>query len=574
MKYILIAFILLTSIYAKDFSIVIDKPFDSALFDIVEDYDRSISAVGFSKSFPSSKVDTTSYTNAFDYLSSISSSHGSQMHLVKIDNYATIEIDKPANLTKYNEAVSLVKTPQNGYFVGGYTLDGSLLISRLSANGKIIFSKTFGTKNHDSMKNIILLRDGGVLTIGSSTTSRSSKDNIFETGLGLNDIYITRFTKDGRKLWGRKYGTEYDDKGIDAVEARDGSLVIVGTTEYDTHKNITLLRLTGNGDKIWLKHYKEKNKLTPYKLIKLRDNNFLLSSSKQNEMNKEQIRLMKFTLQNDVLIDKEIFTSYSSTLRDIQEYSDGGIIGVGSVKDTYNTNALVMILDSTLNMVNQEHYGDQNYDVFNAVTILHNSQAAVAGVNTSQVSQESNMWITKLNRDATMVQISTKVESFYAQLCKIFKKEIDTKKITIKEDLSIEFIDKALLFEQGVYKLTTAQKDFIKLFGKKLIPFLNANKEFISSLEVNGHTSSEWGGTSFTNNYLQNGKLSMNRSYATLSHLFKEQSKPTKVWLAGVLKGSGLAFSKQITFDNKVENKAKSRRVAFKILLTDPTRTF
>ena len=568
MKYIILILTLISSLYGKDFSIIIDKPFNSFLFDIVEDYDRSISAVGFSKSNANTQVQNTTYTNAFDYLRAASSSHGSQMHLVKVDKTASIIIDKQANLSSYNEAVALVKSPQNGYYIGGYTLDGSLLVSKLNAKGDIIFNKTFGTKNHDTMNNIILLKDGGILTIGSSTTSRSSQDNIFETGLGLSDIYITRFNKYGRKVWGKKYGTEYDDRGVDAIEADDGSIIIVGTTAYDAHKNITLLRVTGNGDKIWLKHYKEKSKLTPYKIIKLRDHNFLLSVSKQNEMSKEQVRVIKFNLQNDVLMDKEIYTSYSSVLRDIKEYSDGGIIGVGYVKDTYNTNALVMLLDSTLNMTHQEHFGEQNYDEFNAVSILHNTQAAVAGINTSEDSQESNMWIVKLNRDATIVQVSTKVENFYKELNKIFKEEIDAKKIQIREDLTIEFTAKGLLFEQGVYKLTKVQEDFLVLFGKKLIPFLHTNKEFIATLEVNGHTSSEWGKkNSFTSTYLKNGKLSMNRSYATLSSLFNSQNKPTQVWLAKVLKGSGLSFSKKVTFDNEVENKVKSRRVAFKILL-------
>ncbi len=71
-----------------------------------------------------------------------------------------------------------------------------------------------------------------------------------------------------------------------------------------------------------------------------------------------------------ILIDKEIATSYSSALKDIKEYSNGNIIGVGFVKDTYNTDALVMTLDNTLSMLNQEHFGDENYDMFNAVTIL------------------------------------------------------------------------------------------------------------------------------------------------------------------------------------------------------------
>ena len=89
-------------------------------------------------------------------------------------------------------------------------------------------------------------------------------------------------------------------------------------------------------------------------------------------------------------------------------YSNSNLIGVGYVKDSYNTDALVIILNSKLEMLYQEHYGDENLDQFNAVTILHNSQSAVAGIKTDENSQEANMWIVKINSDATMSQISAK----------------------------------------------------------------------------------------------------------------------------------------------------------------------
>jgi hypothetical protein len=41
------------------------------------------------------------------------------------------------------------------------------------------------------------------------------------------------------------------------------------------------------------------------------------------------------------------------------------------------------------------------------------------------------MWITKLNRDAIMAQVSSSVDSFYGKLCEIFKVEIKAKKIEI-----------------------------------------------------------------------------------------------------------------------------------------------
>jgi len=108
-----------------DFSIIVDKPFDGALLDITQDYDREISAVGFSKDYKmKSNRKSSTYTNAFDYLKSVSNSNDSQITLVKVDSSANIIINETVSLLKCNEAVAVVKTPNNGYFIGGSTLDG------------------------------------------------------------------------------------------------------------------------------------------------------------------------------------------------------------------------------------------------------------------------------------------------------------------------------------------------------------------------------------------------------------------------------------------------------------------
>ena len=569
MRYILISILLLNSLNAKisDFSVIIDKPFNDALFDIAQDYDRQISAVGFTTKHKSKKKSfNNTFTNPFDYLESLSSANSSQMNLLKIDHAANITLNKTLNISTFSKAVSVIKTPSDGYFVGGYTLDGSLVVLKLNYNGDIIFSRKFGTANLDSMSSLKLLSDGGVLAIGSAITTRSKDDPLFQTGLGLNDIFITRFSKDGVKLWSKKYGTVDDDKAIDAVEAFDGSIMVLSSTENESHKNINLMRINENGNKVWLKVYDEKVDVTPYSITRLRDNNFLLSLSQKNDMNTEQVRLIKISMHKKTIVDKIIPTTYSSLLKSIKEYSNSNLIGVGSVRDTYNTDALQMQFDSELNLLCQEHYGEENYDMFNSVAILHNSKAAAVGINTSETSQESNMWIMKLNSDCTVAQKSTKEVDFYIALKRLFKDEIESNKLRIYEDMSIEFIYPELYFKVAEYILTKPQKEFLTKFSKKLIPFLYRYTEMIDTLEINGHTSSEWGNTSFTQTYLKNEKLSMNRSFSTLSYIFKKQDKTTQKWLSEILKGSGLSYSKKVMLYNS-EDRDRSRRVSFKIIL-------
>jgi hypothetical protein len=408
--FFLLAITLCANAQKEKFSLIIQKPFNAALFDITEDYDRGISAVGFSNEFKASSGTSKSFSNAFDYLQSVSSKYGAQMALVKVDNKANIILSKVAKLKRFNKAVALVKSADNGYFVGGYTLDGSLLVARLDANANILYSKTFGTKNYDRMNNLVLLSDGGVLAVGSSFTSRDTHDAMFTTGLGNNDLFLTRFSKEGTIVWSKKYGTAYDDNGIDAVEAIDGSIIVISTMAKKNSRDVNFMRITQNGNKIWLNHFiaqtNQHKRVIPKKIIRLRDNSFVVALIEYNQVQKEHIRLVKFDLYQNILQDRIIQTNYPSGLNDIKEFSNGTLMGVGYVKDKHNTDGLAMLLDSDLSLLTQEHYGDENFDVFYALCILHNSQVAVAGVHTQKHSQETNMWIVKLNHDTSMAEIS------------------------------------------------------------------------------------------------------------------------------------------------------------------------
>ena len=600
MRYLLPFLLLFSLLHAeqKPFSVIVRQPFDAALFDITEDYDRTISAIGFSKQFKQNRAASQEFTNPFDYLESLSDSFGYQMHFIKVNNDAKIILSKAAKLPKFNTAVSILKTPTNGYFVGGYTMDGSLLVAKLDTLAHIQASSVFGTKNYDRMYKLVPLSDGGVLAVGSSTTSRDTHDNMFETGLGNTDIYLTRFDKHLHMRWSKKYGTQYDDEGIDAVEANDGSIVVISKTSYDKHLNVSLMRITENGNRIWLKHFKTKNLVIPKRIIKLKDGNFVVSLCQYNDAQKEHIRLIKFDLYQNVLIDKEIQTTYPSCLNDIKEFSNGTFIAVGYVKDSYNTDGLAMILDASLSMLKQEHYGDENFDEFKGATILHNSQVAVAGIHTDKHSQETNMWITKLNSDATMVMLrvaqpkskrkrtytyssifdtdntpgyskqKSSSNDFYQKLCKLFDTEIKTKKLQITKDLTLTLLSPNLYFQAGQYTLHREQKLFLKHFFHKLIPFLKKHRQRIKTLEINGHTSSEWKNAQNTQRYLKNEKLAMRRAYSVIDFLLSSQDAKTQKWLTKVLKGSGLSYSQKIMFNNK-EDKIHSRRVNFKILLED-----
>lgn len=560
------------TLFAQEYSLIIKKPFQSALFDITQSYDGNLFAVGFSQSFPThnNEADRT-YTDAFEYLESLSEAHGTQIHLLKADQSKRVLLSKALKLSQMNEARAVAKLNDGGFIVGGHTLDGALLLVKISAEGELYFSQTYGATSDEKMSDMILLPDGGVLVIGTAATSRSPYDDLFESGLGKNDIYLLRVSKSGEKLWSNKYGTAEDDAGVSIAAAKDGSFMIAAQNYQNQKNQLQLLRINETGAKLWQKTLPTPYDSEPTKIISLRNSTFLVALKEHNKTHKEHIRLIKCNLQGEIVANKEIFTNYPSALLDIAEFADGSLMGVGYVRDGSNTDALAMQISRNLTLLNQEHYGAKSHDAFSSVTILNNSQVAAAGVHTDSLSQESNMWIVKLNANATLAKLQTTpldtgTDTLLKELRLLFAPEIAKGDLKINADFTIELIGSALYFQQGEYKLTKAQEYFLKAFAEKLMQFLLKHKNKIAQLQINGHTSSEWANTDFTNNYIQNAELSMQRSFAVMHYIFTHQNHSNQIWLSSVLQESGWSYSKKVV-KNGVEAKEKSRRVNFKIIL-------
>jgi outer membrane protein OmpA-like peptidoglycan-associated protein len=219
-----------------------------------------------------------------------------------------------------------------------------------------------------------------------------------------------------------------------------------------------------------------------------------------------------------------------------------------------------------MNMLCQDHFGSKSYDKLEGMQILHNSQVAAVGIYTPSQSQESDMWILKLNEDCTIAPLATTTTSFYEELLHTFAKEIQQNLLVIHKNLSIELTDKNLYFAVGAYELTKEQKSFLDSFSNKLFTLMQKYQHAIESFSINGHTSSEWGNAPFTQRYLKNERLSMNRAYSTLSYMFETQTQERQMFLSQIFKGIGQNYRKRVLLDEK-EDKELSRRVSFEITL-------
>ena len=566
-KHILFLFISTNFLFANnsDFSIIFNKSFENNLVSITQNYDRTLSTLGLTRNFNANNKYAESYSNPFEYLASQSNKYGNELHLLQTDLEGNIQKDITIALGMFATPAALIKTPNDGYILGGSTAHGSFLVVKLSPEAKIEFQKEISNPNKDTMNTLVALEDGGILIVGTTNISRKTYGDMFDGGVGGHDISLIRLSKYAEIVWSKKFGSPEHDSGIDAVELSDGSFMVLGDSKTKDLYTTLILKVSENGDTIWSEKIESETMLTPKKLLNLKNQSVLISLIEKDDVAKDQIRLLIIDSQKNILNDKQITTRYPSQLNDIALFANGDIFGVGSVRDAQNTDGLIMRLDGNLKLICQDHFGDTSYDSFDSLALLHNSQIAAVGRHTQQ-GEESNMWMMKFNDDCSIASRNQSATSLHNELLNIFSKEIDAHAITITKDMILSIEESELYFEVGKYNLVQKQKEFLNILSQKLIPFIKKYHTIIDTVEINGHTSSEWSGVDFSVNYINNAKLSLNRSFAVLSYIFNTQDKKTQEILTTLLRGTGVSYKDKKMIE-KVEDKEKSRRVTFKIIL-------
>ena len=128
-------------------------------------------------------------------------------------------------------------------------------LTKLDATGTILWTRQWGGDADDLAGGVAVDRDGNVYVAG---TTGGSVDG--QTSAGSDDLFVTKWTNDGMKLWTRQWGTarlEGDILGGMAVTG-DNSLVVTGQTVGALDGNVPVgswdvfaTKLDTNGARLW-----------------------------------------------------------------------------------------------------------------------------------------------------------------------------------------------------------------------------------------------------------------------------------------------------------------------------------
>ncbi len=145
----------------------------------------------------------------------------------------------------------------------------------------------------------------------------------------------------------------------------------------------------------------------------------------------------------------------------------------------------------------------------------------------------------------------------------------------ILDDNTIMFKEPDVLFEKNKFSVRERFKKILDDFFPRYVEILSSDKFIndIIELRVEGHTSTVGPpGSTEQESYLYNANLSQQRAFSVVDYVFTlGESRIHQEWLIKVLRANGLAFAKLI-YDEGIENKARSRRVEFRVITNTEER--
>jgi len=212
------------------------------------------------------------------------SSDGTQIWSEK---YGTDSFDDGRSVTVDSQGNVYVAGSTNGEF-DGYAENNTysdIFLSKFSSEGTLLWTRQYGTWHHDYGRAVTTDNSGNIYVTGYT-------DEEFDgyTNSGSYDIFLTKFSSEGIALWTVQYGGSSGDVG-ESVTSDGTDIYIVGTTNGDLDGNtnsgrsdIFFTKFSGDGTKLWTKQFGTDTFDKGYSIVADSRNHLYITGSTEGEL--------------------------------------------------------------------------------------------------------------------------------------------------------------------------------------------------------------------------------------------------------------------------------------------------
>ncbi|MDR0591867.1 MAG: hypothetical protein LBG60_01135 [Bifidobacteriaceae bacterium] len=168
----------------------------------------------------------------------------------------------------FDSLSAVAMTADGGYMTAGATLSvdgdfpvtedvGYALLARFDATGEMLWAETLGGSDVDTLSGLVVTADGGCVAVGMT----SSVDGDFPAAEGGTDALVAGFDAAGERLWAKTLGGTGPDGFASLAAIADGGYIVVGQTasqdgDFAASRgggDAVLAKLTEAGEMLWSK---------------------------------------------------------------------------------------------------------------------------------------------------------------------------------------------------------------------------------------------------------------------------------------------------------------------------------
>ena len=383
----------------------------------------------------------------FAYLCIFSSCGSDNNAATNITNQNT-EIQKIFTLggTKNESGQSVVKTPDGGYAVLGYTqsMDLDVLnktnnsydywLIKFDAFGNQEWQKVYGGSDDDRGQEIINTSDGGYAIIGSS----KSQDGDVSLNSGFNDFWVLKISNSGNLIWEKSFGYSGSDNGFSIIQTQDNGYLITGVIDVTSSNgqgnnklNINrhaggdywVIKINSLGNLQWSRYFGGSFTDTSYALSETQTGNFIIVGSSDsddidinNNKGTYDFWVLKISSSGDLIWEKSFGGSEIDEARDITITENGDFLIVGDSRsvDTdvlYNNGAAdiwIIKINADGELIWERTYGGTSFDGVQSIQKTLNNGYIVAGnsrssnVNLENNNGQNDAWFFKIDSQGVL----------------------------------------------------------------------------------------------------------------------------------------------------------------------------
>ncbi|MEH6585210.1 MAG: OmpA family protein [Halioglobus sp.] len=159
--------------------------------------------------------------------------------------------------------------------------------------------------------------------------------------------------------------------------------------------------------------------------------------------------------------------------------------------------------------------------------------------------------------------------AIYEALTKEFDADLQRWNAVIDENtLTFTFNSPDVLFSTGEIILNNEYRELLQEFFPRYMAVLEPFQSSINEVRIEGHTSSVWNHNSTDEEaYFNNMALSQGRTRSVLEYVYGiEETQIYQPWIKSHIAAVGLSSSRLIKNEQGIEDRAKSRRVSFRVI--------